>query len=117
VGVYAPPPDVLLAVRRHLQEHHGELRTLLANRKTRRLLPDFDSNPLKRMPKGFAADHPAAEFLLGRQWFLSATLPREIAVTPALRKEIVDRFRVAAPLVSLLNAPLLRSTTPRKSLF
>ncbi len=115
-GVYMPQPEQLLAIRRHLQEHHTELRALLADKKRRKLLPDFDSNPLKRMPKGFAADDPAAELLLCRQWALSARLPGDLATSPKLLQEIVTRFRAAAPVVALLNAPLARKPA-RKSLF
>lgn len=115
-GVYMPQPEQLLAVRRHLQEHHAEFRTLLADKKRRKLLPELDSNPLKRMPKGFAADDPAAELLLCRQWALSARLPGELATSPKLLHEIVTRFRSAAPVVAFLNTPLLRKV-PRKSLF
>lgn len=114
-GVYMPLPDQLLAIRRHLQTHHDKLRTLLADKKLRKLLPDFDSNPLTRTPKGFAADDPAADLLLCRQWALATTLPGELATSPDLLPEIVSRFRAATPLVELLNTPLRKAV--RKSLF
>lgn len=116
-GVYMPQPEQLLAIRRYLQTHHADLGTLLANKKLRSLLPELDSNPLTRMPKGFAADDPGAEFLLCRQWALSARLPVEVAITPKLLAEIVKRFRAAAPLVELLNAPLRTSKPARRTLF
>jgi hypothetical protein len=50
-----------------------------------------------------------------RQWGVSSKLPVEIALTPALGKEIVKRFKLAAPLVSLLNEPLVER--PKKPLF
>ena len=112
-----PQPEQLLAIRRFLQTNHVEMRALLANRKLRALLPELDSNPLTRMPKGFAADDPAAELLLCRQWALSTRLPAEVATTPKLLTEIVKRFRAAAPLVALLNTPLHASKPVRKSLF
>lgn len=114
-GVYMPQPEQLLAIRRHLEQHHSEMHAILANKKLRKLLPDLDSNPLKRLPKGFVSG-PADDLLVCRQWALSSRLPAEVATTPALLKEIVTRFRAAAPMVDLLNAPLLR-TAPRKSLF
>ncbi len=116
-GVYMPQPDQLLAVRRYLQQHHAELRALLADKQRRKLLPDLDNHPLTRMPKGFAQDDPGAELLLCRQWALSARLPGELATTPKLLPEIVKRFRSAAPVVALLNTPLLAAKKPRKSLF
>ncbi len=115
-GVYMPQPDQLLAIRRYLQQHHAEVRALLADKKLRALLPDLDSNPLTRMPKGFMPDDPAAELLLCRQWALSAKLPGDIAISPRLVPEILKRFRAATPLVMLLNTPLTRAT-PRRSLF
>jgi uncharacterized protein (DUF2461 family) len=41
-----------------------------------------------------------------RQWGVSITLPAETALQPTLRKEIVSRFRAAAPLIDFLNRPL-----------
>lgn len=116
-GVYQPEPGQLLAIRRHLQERHAELRSLLDDRKRRTLLPDFDGNLLTRMPKGFQPDDPAAELLLCRQWALSARLPGALATTPQMLAEVVKRFAAAAPVVALLNEPLLAAVKTRRSLF
>lgn len=116
-GVYQPQPGQLLAIRRYLQHHHAELRSLLNDPERRALLPDLDNHPLTRMPKGFAADDPAADLLLCRQWALSARLPVDVAMTPRLLETIVERFRSAAPVVELLNTPLLAAAKLRKPLF
>jgi len=114
-GVYMPEREQLLAIRRHLVEHHAELRGLLAGKKLKRLLGEFDGQKLTRPPKGFTADDPAMDLLMCRQWGVSATLPVENATKPTLLKEIVERFKVAAPVVALLNAPLILK--PRKPMF
>ncbi len=116
-GVYQPQPDQLLAIRRYLQQHHAELRALLGDPERRALLPELDSHPLTRMPKGFAPDDPAADLLLCRQWALSARLPAAVACTPQLLDTILQRFRSAAPVVHLLNNPLRAAAKPRKPLF
>ena len=116
-GVYQPMPAQLLLIRRHLQQHHAELRKMLQGKKLRELLPDFDGNSLKRMPKGFAADDPAGDVLLHRQWALSVRLPAEVALGAGLVKEITSRFKAAAPMVALLNAPLLAAAPKKKSMF
>jgi uncharacterized protein (TIGR02453 family) len=105
-GMYMPAPEQLLAVRRYLVDHHAELRALLAGRKLRAAMKEFEGNKLKRPPRGFPADSPALDLLLCRQWGLSATLPAEAATQPGLLKEIVSRFTLAAPVVHLLNTPL-----------
>jgi uncharacterized protein (TIGR02453 family) len=114
-GVYMPEREQLLAIRRYLVEHHAELRGLLAGKKLRSLLHEFDGQKLTRPPKGFSADDPALDLLVCRQWGVSATLPAESATKPMLLKEIVERFKVAAPVVALLNAPL--AAKPKRPLF
>jgi len=105
-GMYMPEREQLLAVRRHLSEHHAEFRALLAGKALRRLMGEFDGMRLTRPPKGFSADDPAIDLLLCRQWGVSATLPVERALLPSLGKDVVERFRAAAGVVTMLNAPL-----------
>jgi uncharacterized protein (TIGR02453 family) len=108
-GMYMPSPDQLLAVRRYLLDHHEELRSLLAGRKLKAAMQEFDGHKLKRAPRGFPADSPALDLLLCRQWGLSARLPPEAATKPALLKEITSRFRLAAPVIEFLNRPIVGS--------
>ena len=105
-GVYMPEREQLLAIRNHLMEHHEEFRRLSKGRSLKRLMGDFDGLRLTRPPKGFPKDHPAMDLIACRQWGVSATLPAETALKPTLRKEIVSRFRAAAPLIEFLNRPL-----------
>jgi uncharacterized protein (TIGR02453 family) len=118
-GVYMPEREQLLAIRRYLLDHHAELRSLLHSKKLRSKLTEFEGHRLTRPPKGFPPDSPALDLILCRQWGVSASLPAEVATTPALVKEIVDRFRLAAPIVELLNQPLLTTlpTRPNKPIF
>jgi uncharacterized protein (TIGR02453 family) len=116
VGVFMPQPEQMLAIRRNLAEHHETMRALLKNKKLRALMPDAETDPLKRLPKGFVSG-PADDLVVDRKWGVSVTLPVELATTAKLVPEIVRRFRAAAPLVALLNEPLLRRAAPRKSLF
>jgi uncharacterized protein (TIGR02453 family) len=106
-GAYMPSPEQLLAIRRHIERHPAEMRAILGDRKLKAAMKEFEGNRLKRAPRGFPADSPALDLLLCRQWGLSATLPAERAVEPGLAKEIVRRFKLAAPLVHFLNAGIL----------
>ena len=110
-GIYMPSPAQTLAIRRHLVDHHAELRDLLANRKLRAALSEFEGKRLTRPPRGFSADSLALDLLLCRQWGVAATLPAELATQPTLLKEITRRFALAAPLVHFLNTPLIPPPT------
>ena len=113
VGNFMPERDQLLAIRRHIAEHHEEMRRLLAVKKLRTLLEEFDGQKLTRAPKGFLPDDPAIDLLMCRQWGLATKLPVDLATSPKLIKEIVKRFEVAAPLVAFLNAPLIAKKQSR----
>jgi uncharacterized protein (TIGR02453 family) len=115
-GVFMPERDQLLAIRRHLVDHHQEMRRLLASKKLRSLFGEIDGHKLTRPPKGFAPDSPALDLLLCRQWGLVTKLPATLATGSTLLREIVKRFEAAAPLVALLNAPLI-AKKPRRPLF
>jgi uncharacterized protein (TIGR02453 family) len=106
-GVYMPPPEVLLAVRNHIAAHHELFRTITGTSKVRKLFGEVQGEQLTRVPKGFAADHPAADLLRFKYFLLYVTLPPEIATTSALFQEIVHRFRAMTPFLDFLNAPFL----------
>ena len=115
-GVFMPEREQLLAIRRHIELHHQEMRRILASKKLRSLMGETDGHKLTRPPKGFAPDSPAIDLLLNRQWGLVTRLPAETATKPTLLKEIIKRFEAAAPLVALLNDPLA-AKKQRKPLF
>jgi uncharacterized protein (TIGR02453 family) len=107
-GVYAPPPEVLLAIRSHVAENHAEFRRMTAAAAVRRSLGEMQGEQLSRVPKGFSIGHPAADLVRFKQFLWWVELPVEVATTPALYSEILRRFRAMAPLVEFLNAPLAR---------
>ena len=105
-GCYMPEKEQLLAIRRMLLERHEEYRALTASRRFKTLMQPIDAMPMTRAPKGFPTEHPALDLVMQRQWGVSSVLAVEAASSPALVNEIVERFRLAAPLVTLLNGPL-----------
>ncbi len=112
-GIYMPTKEQLLAIRRHIEQHHTELRKIFANKKLHAAMTEFDGRKLSRAPRGFPADSPALDLLQQQQWGVSATLPAETAIAPTLIKEITRRFALAAPLVHFLNAPIAPQKTER----
>jgi len=111
-GAYMATPEQLLAIRRHIEANYQQTRKLLDDRKLRALMQEWEGEPMKRVPKGFPQDSPAAELLKCRRWGLSATLPAALATEPKLVKEVARRFQAAAPLVSFLNQPILPVRKP-----
>jgi uncharacterized protein (TIGR02453 family) len=114
-GAYMPEREQLLAIRRYLAEHHEEFRAVMNGKKLRSLMNDYDGAPLTRAPKGFPEDHPAIDLLKNKQWAVSVRLPVERAMKATLVKDVVERFRAVAPMVAMLNEPLVGK--PKRPMF
>ena len=106
-GIYMPPPEALLAVRTHIAEHHEDFLRLTAASAVKRLYRAVQGEQLARVPKGFAADHPAADLLRFKQYLLFTTLDPAIITTPKVFTELEKHFRAMAPFLDFLNAPLV----------
>ena len=110
-GVYAPERDALHALRTWLAEHHKEYRTQIAPllRGTKKLpaMSPMDPAALTRNPKGFPADHPASDLLRPRNWGVTLSLSDDAALSAELANEVLQGFRRATPLVTLLNEALV----------
>jgi hypothetical protein len=59
------------------------------------------------VPRGFAKDHPAGEFLKLRQFMAGRQFPAIFATSPRFYAGVLAVFRQVAPLASFLNEPLL----------
>ena len=107
-GVYMPEPAALRTIREHIAENHAELRRILASKTVKRLVGELQGEQLTRVPKGFACDHPAADLLRRKQYFLYVELPADVAITSRLYAEIWSRFRATLPFLEFLTAPFGR---------
>ena len=61
---------------------------------------------LQRIPKGFPADHPAADLIKMKRWVFFTTLKSELSTSPKLVAELMKRFRAMLPALELLNESL-----------
>jgi uncharacterized protein (TIGR02453 family) len=109
-GVYMPGPEQLLAIRTHMAENYQQFSKIVGNVKLKTLMEELKGDQLSRVPKGFAASHPAADLVRKKQWLFYVTLEPTIVTTPDVFGEVVKRFKVLTPVVEFLNAPL----KPRK---
>jgi uncharacterized protein (TIGR02453 family) len=106
-GVYMPMPDVLRTLRNHIAERPAEFRRLVESKTLRKLFGEIHGDQLSRVPKGFAADHPAADLLRYKQYEFYVELPPELVTSPELFGEVRKRFQALTPLVNFMNAPLV----------
>src|SRR5688572_27062687 len=62
-GVYMPLPEDLNAIRRHIAENFSGFKSIVEGRSFCRIFGKLSGEQLARVPRGFPADHPAADYL------------------------------------------------------
>jgi uncharacterized protein (TIGR02453 family) len=105
-GLYRPEPPVLQAVREHLAAHHTRFRRIILGEAFRAMFGELEGDQLTRVPRGYPADHPAADLLRYRQMLAGREWPAAFASSPRFYGELVKTFRVMAPVVRFLHEPL-----------
>jgi uncharacterized protein (TIGR02453 family) len=110
-GMYAPQPPQLVRVREHIAETWPEIHRITRH-KAFRAVTELDGEKLTRVPRGFTADHPAADYLKHRQFLAGRELPAELAADDDFYPTLLTTFQAIVPLVAFLNAPLTRGDRP-----
>jgi uncharacterized protein (TIGR02453 family) len=105
-GMYSPQPAQLHAVREHIAANVRQLRAIVESPAFRRRVGELEGEKLTRVPRGFAKDHPAAEYLKYRHFIAGAEFPSDFAASPQFYRTMLAVFREVLPLSRFLNAPL-----------
>jgi uncharacterized protein (TIGR02453 family) len=107
-GLYMPLPEDLNAVRQHIADEPESFQTILGHRKFRKLFGKVHGEQLSRVPRGFSADHPAADYLKHKQFLVGRTFPATTAIQPSFHRLVVETFEAMIPFIRFLNEPLVR---------
>ena len=105
-GLYRPEPKDLNRVRAHIGENYTELRNILEESRFKRNFGSLSGAQLKRIPRGFALNHPAGELLRFKQFLVGCERPAEFATSTRFYTSLLRLFRQVSPLIHFLNTPL-----------
>ncbi|HEY7501225.1 MAG TPA: DUF2461 domain-containing protein [Vicinamibacterales bacterium] len=111
-GMYAPLPPQLVRVREHIADTWPDIRRIARSRAFVARVGELDGEKLTRVPRGFAADHPASEYLKHRQFLAGREFPAELATSEDFYPTLVATFKAITPLVRFLNEPLMERPDP-----
>ena len=100
-GSYAPGPEQLRKLRPFIAENAKAFRA------KKKLMGQVQGTTLQRIPKGFNPADPAADLIKMKQWYWWVELDPSLITSPQLKSEITKRFKEMAPMIELLNRPLL----------
>ena len=106
-GMWMPPRDALLRLREAIAEDPKRLGKIATDR---RVVGRFgglsEEAVLRRVPRGFAPDHPAARWLKFQSFVMGRALSDAQAVSARLPALLEGDFRLMVPLVRWINGVL-----------
>ena len=106
-GMWMPPREALLALRESLAEDPKRFTWIATDRRlVRRFGGLSEEAVLRRVPRGFAPDHPAARWLKFQSFVVGRALTDAQVVGARLPALLEADFRLILPLVRWINAVL-----------
>ena len=106
-GMWQPQPPQLHRVREHLSNTYPEIQRISRTTTFRRNLGELQGDKLTRVPRGFAKDDPAADYLKHYRFVAGRELPATLATSAEFYPTLLRTFRALMPLVRFLNEPLI----------
>jgi len=104
-GLYMPDAQALHRIRERIAENPKAFARIV-NASALKKAGGLQGESLKRVPRGFPADHPAADHLKMKQFLVWGQWPPILATTPKFWTELLTTFRATAPLLKYLNDAL-----------
>ena len=104
-GLYMPATSELQAIRETIAATHPQLHRLVTASTFRRRVGTLDGEQLTRVPRGYASDHPAAQYLRFKQFLAGREYDAAFATTSGFYAELLAVFRAVTPLVRCSTSP------------
>ena len=103
-GIWMPPAPAVKRIRAALAVGHEEFASIVNAKGFRKLFGAMETEAmLKRMPRGFDADHPAGEWLRFQSFTAGCALAQTDVTSAALADRLEEIYRTITPLVRWLN--------------
>jgi len=106
-GMWMPPREALLKLREAIAEQPARFAKIVTDRRVVRRLGGLSEEAvLRRVPRGFAPDHPAAKWLKFQSFVMGRPLSDAQAASARLPALLEADFRLLLPLVRWINGVL-----------
>lgn len=112
-GMWRPDTPQLHLVREHIAANQREFAAIV-NAATFKKVGGLQGDRLTRVPRGYAKDHPAADYLMHRQFMAFREDKPTMATSKDFYKQLRHTLQTIAPLVQFLNAPLIAAERPER---
>jgi len=106
-GIWMPPRPALAKIRECLADDYDGFQSIVLQKAFVRRFGTLDTEGmLKRMPRGYHADHPAATWLRFQSFTAGCPLTVEQVQSPKLPDTLAKQYAVLTPFIRWLNNAL-----------
>ena len=113
-GIWMPPRPTLARLREQIDEDHGSLVRILRAPTLKAFGGLSREAMLMRMPRGYEADHPAAELLRHQSFTMGREVPERDLFSARLPDVLAREFGRLVPFVRWLNGAMGLRTLARR---
>lgn len=109
-GLWHPESDKLIKVRRYIYRHGNELMKIVNDKKFRKTFVELSTeDTLKRVPRGFEADHPFADFIKLKSFVASKDFSSKESLEKSFGQKIDKALKDLKPFNDFLQKALEHS--------
>jgi uncharacterized protein (TIGR02453 family) len=101
-----PEAAVLKKVRQEIDYNFEEFQQIISNKEFIRSFGTIEGESLKTVPQGYLPDNPAIAYLKLKSFTAWHHLTDDVAIQPALVREILKIFAVMQPFIKFLDRAL-----------
>jgi uncharacterized protein (TIGR02453 family) len=108
-GLYVPTSPELNKVRQEIDYNFSTFRKILSAKKFKSVYGDLDKSKefkLSRVPKGYEADNPAADYLKLKSYIAMIKISDADLTSRDLVRKVVAAYEALQPLIEFINEPL-----------
>ena len=108
-GIWMPMPPELSKLRQEIDYNFAEFKKIISSKKFRSVYNDVSRDAeyvLTRVPKGYEADNPAAEYLKLKSVVAMTPITDAELTSKDLIKKVTGAFEALQPLLEFLNNSL-----------
>jgi uncharacterized protein (TIGR02453 family) len=105
-GMYMPMPDDLKKLRQEIDYNFADFKKIIGSKKFKSVYGELDRSAeflLSRVPKGYEADNPAAEYLKLKSFIAMISIKDADLGSKNLVTKTVQAFDSLQPLINFLN--------------
>ena len=108
-GLYMPMPDDLRKLRQEIDYNFDAFKKIIGSRKFKTAYGDLykgEEFSLSRVPKGYEADNPAADYLKLKSYIATVEIPDVMLTSKSLVKTVINHFSTLKTLNDFINTAI-----------